>query len=144
MRMNRRTPSIAILAGLFGAVAMDAGCVFQTLPAPVSVQLANDSTFVVDPNLNVGGVLQTDLGGVGSPFPVLLSGETVSLSVDCSPGLRLTVQNPEFTLPAALGGGRAESVEVIEGVDFICGSTIQFRYSQISSDQFAVTVELGQ
>lgn len=142
MSMKTRSASVVGVGLLLMAGVWSPGCAVQDQKPPVSLRLSNQTSFVVDPNVSVDGVKLEDLGGSGAPFPVLMAGEAIAKEIPCRPGLRLTIVSPEFTLPNTLSGAVAEGAEVVEGVNFSCGSTVEVLYSQSGTGQFAVEVRI--
>jgi len=151
--MNRNTGILrlaAMGAAALGTVLSLGGC--PTESNSVTVELVNNTTLDVTPNLYASGKAATNAAlfvdanlrqdFTDALFKELASGETRSLTLDCAAEARTigSLGASAFNPATLTRSTSADEVFLTRGGDFNCGDRVRIVYS-IVSGAFRVTVE---
>lgn len=141
-----------LLGGALLLLAM-AGCIVEAPPAITTVELVNETTGDVTPNLYVSATaensdllfstsanLRTDF--TDRPFRELRANETRSIQVSCDQLRALGVLRPVLFDAAQLQVSASDDVIFLAaGGDFECGKTVRFTYFR-EGDAFRVRYDI--
>ncbi|MBI5863953.1 MAG: hypothetical protein HZB38_05510 [Planctomycetes bacterium] len=131
------------MAVLCAAIAfLTRGCVISPVPEPIVVELINETSLDVTPNLFVssaevdsatlfGDTANRILTFTDRPFPELRAGETATVEFTCEQIARVGVLQPVlfdgFTLTTTKS---TDEIFLVREGDFDCGATIRFHFFQ--------------
>jgi hypothetical protein len=120
-------------------------------PAPITIELVNDSDFVIDANFFVSGTavdatalfVQQNIytGYSQKTIPTLGAREQVEFEFACDDVSTLGVSRPVFVNPLTFTGGTSQDeIFLTNGGDFDCGDRLRFIYVR-DGDAFRVGVQ---
>ncbi len=157
--MIRDFRAVAALALSTACLLSTAGCVAFVEPPPpppppppeTTVELINESGFVLDPNFYISAD-STDDGGLfvsgnlvtsfsDRAIATIGANSRVTLTFDCGEIRSMGVRRPVFSDPINFTGGASEDSIIIQRNDeYVCGDAIRFVYF-VEDDTFSVRLE---